>query len=169
MTQPYSGPKRLTRSRTDRMISGVCGGIADYLNMDSTLVRVLVVVIALVAFPTVIIYLILMMVIPEASPVPPPSVGPSQPQGYQPWHPYQTQQHTDRVWGSQSAPWEQQPATSATPPPRQSPEDLFSRAKSPEQSAGAGQNDGSGPASTPGTNAAGHQDADTDPAGDSTR
>lgn len=36
-------PRRLTRSRDDRMIGGVCAGVADYLGMDVTLVRVLTV------------------------------------------------------------------------------------------------------------------------------
>lgn len=149
MNSPYSSPRRLTRSRSDRMLAGVCGGIAEYLNMDPTLVRVLVVVIALItaAFPVAIIYLILMMVIPEAQPVPPPSVGPAQPQGYQPSQPYQTQ-HADPVWGSQGAPWEQ----SATPPspaqPRQPSQDLFSRAKQYGQPSGTdGGDQYSGPTS----------------------
>ena len=34
--------RRLTRSTTDRMIGGVCGGLANYLNIDSTLVRIAV-------------------------------------------------------------------------------------------------------------------------------
>ena len=45
-----AGPKRLTRSRDDRMISGVCGGLARYLNVDATLVRVVMVVALLVGF-----------------------------------------------------------------------------------------------------------------------
>ena len=36
--------KRLMRSRTDRKIAGVCGGIAEYLDVDSTIVRVIWVV-----------------------------------------------------------------------------------------------------------------------------
>ena len=39
-----SGPKQLRRSRTDRYLGGVCGGVASYLNMDATLVRILTVV-----------------------------------------------------------------------------------------------------------------------------
>jgi len=34
-------PKKLGRSRTDRKIAGVCGGFADYLDVDVTLVRIL--------------------------------------------------------------------------------------------------------------------------------
>lgn len=36
--------KRLTKSRTQRMICGVCGGFAEYLNMDPTIVRLIMVV-----------------------------------------------------------------------------------------------------------------------------
>lgn len=43
--QPAGAPaKRLVRSRTDRMLGGVCGGVAEYLGVDATLVRILVVV-----------------------------------------------------------------------------------------------------------------------------
>jgi phage shock protein PspC (stress-responsive transcriptional regulator) len=64
--QPGTGPKRLTRSRDDRMISGVCGGLARYLNVDATLVRVLMVVALLVGFCTPgLAYLIAWALIPE--------------------------------------------------------------------------------------------------------
>ncbi|HEX9829774.1 MAG TPA: PspC domain-containing protein, partial [Bacteroidota bacterium] len=33
-------PKRLYRSRTNKVIAGVCGGVAEYLDMDPTLVRI---------------------------------------------------------------------------------------------------------------------------------
>ncbi len=139
MSRPYSSPKRLTRSRTDRMIGGVCGGLAEYLNMDATLMRVLVVVIALftAAFPVAIIYLILMAVIPDQQPGPPPSVGPGRPQGYQPWQPYHRQQG-DPVWGPQGAPWQQPTQPPKPAGPRQSPQDMFSRAKYQNQPPNAG-------------------------------
>jgi phage shock protein C len=35
--------KQLRRSRTDKMVAGVCGGVAEYLNVDATLVRVVLV------------------------------------------------------------------------------------------------------------------------------
>lgn len=56
------------RSRDDRMIAGVVGGLAEYFGMDSTLARVLFVVLSLIsaAFPGAIVYLILWLVIPEA-------------------------------------------------------------------------------------------------------
>lgn len=59
--------KRLTRSRYDRMVAGVCGGLAEYFDVDSTLVRVAYVLISVLsaAFPGLIIYLILWLVVPE--------------------------------------------------------------------------------------------------------
>ncbi len=57
--------KRLYRSRGNRMLAGVCGGLADYFNIDPTIVRVIA-VIFLVAFniAAVIAYLILIFVVP---------------------------------------------------------------------------------------------------------
>jgi len=57
---------RLRRSRTDKMISGVCGGIAEYLRWDSTLVRVLFVILTFLGWGTpVLLYFILALVMPE--------------------------------------------------------------------------------------------------------
>lgn len=39
------GPKRLYRSRSNKIIAGVCGGIAEYFNIDPVIVRILAVVI----------------------------------------------------------------------------------------------------------------------------
>ncbi|MBN1197118.1 MAG: PspC domain-containing protein [Candidatus Aminicenantes bacterium] len=60
--------KRLTRSRRNRMIAGVCGGLAEYFDMDPTVVRLLYVVVSVmsVAFPGVLVYLILWIIMPEA-------------------------------------------------------------------------------------------------------
>ena len=55
--------KRLYRSRTDRMIGGVCGGIAEYFNVDPTLVR-LAGVILLFAGIGVPAYLIAWIIVP---------------------------------------------------------------------------------------------------------
>ncbi|HEX6946366.1 MAG TPA: PspC domain-containing protein [Acidimicrobiia bacterium] len=59
--------RRLYRSRTDRMIGGVCGGIAEYFGWDPTLVRVGYVVLSMssVFFPGIVAYLIMMIIIPE--------------------------------------------------------------------------------------------------------
>ena len=57
--------RRLRRSR-NRMIAGVCGGIAEWLGWDVTLVRVLYVVVSCVslAFPGTLVYIILWIVMP---------------------------------------------------------------------------------------------------------
>ncbi|MGM0589677.1 MAG: PspC domain-containing protein [Bacteroidota bacterium] len=60
---------RLTRSRSEKMIAGVCGGIAEYFGWDPTLVRIAFVIssfIFSVSFIPLIIYIILMFVMPEA-------------------------------------------------------------------------------------------------------
>ena len=63
--------KRLYRSRDDRMISGVCGGLGKYFNVDPTLIRLLFVIAAAAGGPGLIAYIILAIVVPEepASPV----------------------------------------------------------------------------------------------------
>lgn len=59
--------KRLYRSPDDKMIAGVCGGIAEYFGWDPTLVRVGYVLLSMssVFFPGIIAYLVMMVVIPE--------------------------------------------------------------------------------------------------------
>ena len=63
-------PRRpLRRSRRHRMIAGVCGGIAEWLGWDPTLVRVLYVVgsILSAAFPGILVYIILWIIVPRAA------------------------------------------------------------------------------------------------------
>ncbi len=62
-----TSPRRMTRSRSDRKIAGVCGGIARYFGWDPTLVRVVYVVVSVasVAFPGLIVYLLLWLLMPE--------------------------------------------------------------------------------------------------------
>ena len=57
--------KRLYRSRTERRISGVCGGLADYFNVDPSLVRLIFVLGLLLVGGTFWAYNIMMIVIPE--------------------------------------------------------------------------------------------------------
>ena len=59
--------KKLYRSRADKKISGICGGLGKYLNIDPTLVRVLYVLASLftTCFPGLIVYIVLSFVIPE--------------------------------------------------------------------------------------------------------
>ena len=58
------GAKRLTRSRTERWIGGVCGGIGDYFSLDPTIIRVVFVLAALILGGGLLIYLILWLIIP---------------------------------------------------------------------------------------------------------
>ncbi len=59
-------PRRLTRSNRNKMIAGVCGGLAEYFNMDPTLVRVLYVLVSILSavFPGIVAYIIMMFVMP---------------------------------------------------------------------------------------------------------
>lgn len=56
----------LTRSKEDRMIAGVCGGLARWLGWDPTAVRILYVLVSFfsAAFPGIIVYIILALVMP---------------------------------------------------------------------------------------------------------
>jgi phage shock protein PspC (stress-responsive transcriptional regulator) len=141
MSSPYppQAPKRLERSKSNRILGGVCAGVANYLNMDPTLVRVLTVVISLFTGVPIILYIIALFVVPEegsqpTSPTYPPVYGPqgqtadfppAPPQTAQPAYappptaaPGQPPQSStgpvsaeDSIWGSEGAPWEQrQPA-----------------------------------------------------------
>ena len=58
--------KQLTRSNTNRMISGVCGGLGDYSNIDPTLIRLAAVLLLFLSGPGIIIaYLISALIVPE--------------------------------------------------------------------------------------------------------
>jgi phage shock protein PspC (stress-responsive transcriptional regulator) len=58
--------KRLYRSRTNRTICGVCGGLGEYLNIDPVVVRVLLVVAAFMSAGVAIVgYFIAAVIIPE--------------------------------------------------------------------------------------------------------
>lgn len=59
--------KRLYRSRTDAVISGICGGLGEYLHVDSSIIRLvwLIVTIFTGIFPGILIYLIAIAIIPN--------------------------------------------------------------------------------------------------------
>lgn len=58
--------KRLTKSKTDSMIAGVCGGIAEYFDIDPTLVRVGYLVLTFLAVGSpILLYILLALIIPE--------------------------------------------------------------------------------------------------------
>ena len=62
-----TGPHSFTRSRDDRMIAGVLGGIAHRYGWNSTVLRIVFVLVSIasVAFPGILVYLILWLLMPE--------------------------------------------------------------------------------------------------------
>jgi len=63
---PPAPVRRLRRSRRDRMVGGVCGGIARYLDVDPVLLRIAAVALALSGGFGVLVYLLAWIVIPDA-------------------------------------------------------------------------------------------------------
>ena len=59
-------PRKLYRSRTDRKLAGVCGGLAQYLNTDATLIRVLFVVLAVLGGSGIVIYVAMWILVRNA-------------------------------------------------------------------------------------------------------
>ncbi|QYR21403.1 PspC domain-containing protein [Paenibacillus sp. sptzw28] len=58
---------KLYRSRTDSKVSGLCGGIGQYLGIDSTIVRLLMIVLAVFSLGTIVlIYLVASVIVPKA-------------------------------------------------------------------------------------------------------
>jgi phage shock protein C len=58
--------RKLTRSRDDRWIAGICGGIAEHTGIDATLIRVILVIATILgAGSLVVVYLICWLVIPK--------------------------------------------------------------------------------------------------------
>ncbi|OUO24228.1 PspC domain-containing protein [Bacteroides sp. An322] len=58
--------KRLTRPQNNKMLAGVCAGIANYFGLDPTLIRVAYALLTVfTAFAGVIVYLLLWIIIPE--------------------------------------------------------------------------------------------------------
>ena len=57
--------RKLYRSTTNRQLAGVCGGLAEYFNLDATLIRVLFVVLAVLGGSGVILYIALWIIVPK--------------------------------------------------------------------------------------------------------
>ena len=57
--------RKLYRSKTDRKVAGVCGGLAQYFNIDPTLIRVLFVVLAILGGSGLLLYLALWIIVPN--------------------------------------------------------------------------------------------------------
>lgn len=57
--------KKLLRSRSNRMLAGVCGGVAEYFNIDPTLVRIIYVILTFAGCAGLLVYIIMWLIIPE--------------------------------------------------------------------------------------------------------
>jgi len=57
--------KKLYRSNSNRMLAGVCGGIAEYFNIDPTIVRVIWIIASVFGFAGVVVYIAGAFIIPE--------------------------------------------------------------------------------------------------------
>lgn len=61
MNQPK---KKLYRSRSNRMIAGVCAGLGDYFHLDPTWVRIIFAILLVAAGATFVVYLLLWLIVP---------------------------------------------------------------------------------------------------------
>ena len=59
--------KKLRKSNTDKKIFGVCGGIAEYFGIDSTIVRIIWTILAFIWGSGVILYFIVALIMPDAT------------------------------------------------------------------------------------------------------
>ena len=64
MTKRTKPHKRLYRSRKERIIAGVCGGLAEYFGMDPTWMRLIFLLFLLLGGSAILVYLIMWMIVP---------------------------------------------------------------------------------------------------------
>jgi phage shock protein C len=64
-SEPPPAPKRLQRSADNKLLLGVCGGLADYFDADPTLVRIAFVLVALLAGTGALLYVALVLIMPS--------------------------------------------------------------------------------------------------------
>jgi phage shock protein C len=57
--------RKLYRSKTNRQVAGVCGGLAEHFNVDATLIRVLFVVLAVLGGSGLLLYVAMWIIIPK--------------------------------------------------------------------------------------------------------
>ncbi len=57
--------KRICRSETDKMLGGVCGGLAEYFDVDATIIRLLFVAAVVLGGSGILLYLIAWIIIPK--------------------------------------------------------------------------------------------------------
>jgi len=87
---PEAGMKRLYKSRSDRMIDGICGGLAEYFGLDPTLVRIAMVLLLLCGGLGLVLYIAAMILMPSNPPA--TSAAASAP-------PLKTSTNNHRFWG----------------------------------------------------------------------
>jgi phage shock protein PspC (stress-responsive transcriptional regulator) len=64
---PATSPRRLVRSRNDRWLAGVCGGVAEYTGVDANLIRLVVVLGTIFGFGSLFVaYVVAWILMPEA-------------------------------------------------------------------------------------------------------
>jgi phage shock protein C len=59
--------RKLYRSKANRKLAGVCGGLAQYLNVDATVIRVLFVLLAVLGGSGLVLYLAMWIIVPNES------------------------------------------------------------------------------------------------------
>lgn len=64
LSEPASNPKRLCRSSDNKLFMGVCGGLADYFDLDPTLMRGIFATGTLLAGASILVYVVLIMIMP---------------------------------------------------------------------------------------------------------
>lgn len=64
MNQPNLPYRKLYRSRKEKLIAGVCGGLADHFGVDPTWIRLIFILFALLGGAAVLIYLIMWVIVP---------------------------------------------------------------------------------------------------------
>ena len=82
MTDTVRRPKELRRSRADRMVAGVCGGLGRYFGVDATIVRIVFSALVLAAGAGLVLYLIAWTIMREEEP------GAEEPAASSPWTMY---------------------------------------------------------------------------------
>jgi phage shock protein C len=65
MKQISKRTKKLFRSRRDKMIAGVCGGLAIYFNMDPTWVRLIFILCLMLGGSAILVYVIMWLIVPK--------------------------------------------------------------------------------------------------------
>ncbi len=78
---PTTAPRRILRSRSERILGGVAGGFADYLNVDPVLIRLAFVALSLLGGVGALLYLVAWLIVPEAADPgdrPEPAVAPDE-------------------------------------------------------------------------------------------